>query len=173
MPTRKLAYSVIYSCDVKVNTRLMAPPPKQSHLWECTERSGGPEGGQMDWGVDGPEWARGRHRKYCALLTQSEFDEFIERCDLFADDVETMGSIGAPGFGFSLVPAISFNGSDHRCDTIQSAYVTPVPVDESAPTPLEIQPALPGFEDVALDVLETETQSIWREIREEIIDEYI
>ena len=34
-----------------------------------------------------------------------------------------MGSIGAPGFGFGWVPAISFRNDDP--DAIQSAYVTP------------------------------------------------
>ena len=45
--------------------------------------------------------------------------------DLTAEDVQTMGSIGAPGFDLGWAPAISFNGDDP--DAIQSAYVTPIP----------------------------------------------
>jgi hypothetical protein len=37
--------------------------------------------------------------KWCAILNREQFDNFIERCGLTAEDVQTMGSIGAPGFG--------------------------------------------------------------------------
>ena len=36
-----------------------------------------------------------------------------------------MGSLGAPGCGFGLAPAISFTSDDQ--DAITSAYVTPLP----------------------------------------------
>lgn len=49
----------------------------------------------------------------------------MQRFGLFAEDVQTMGSIGAPGFGFGWAPAISFRSDDP--DAIQSAYVTPLP----------------------------------------------
>ncbi len=160
-----MKFSVIYSCDVPRNTKLIAPPPSQSHLWECTEKDGGPEGGQN---CGGREWQRGRHRKYCAWLSQEQFDIFVEHASLFAEDVHTMGSIGAPGFGFSLAPAISFTGDD--CDTVQSAYVTPI-TDRLFVSP-EDQPSLPGFEDVLLDAIQAEATALWEETRSQIIETY-
>lgn len=59
------------------------------------------------------------------MLTREQFDEFIDRCGLIAESTETMGSIGAPGFGIGWSPAISFRGDDP--DAIQNAYVTPLP----------------------------------------------
>jgi len=164
-----MEYSIIYSCDVPKNTHLAAPPPSQSHLWVCTERDGGPNGGQMDWGVSGIEWSRGRHRKYCAILDQKEFDEFVNHVYIYAEDVETGGSIGAPGFGYCCVPAISFTGNSD--DMLQSAYVTPMPDHPGFVSP-EAHPAIPGFEDVLEDVLQSESGALWNATREEIIETY-
>jgi hypothetical protein len=49
----------------------------------------------------------------------------VRRCGLVAEDVQTLGSLGAPGFGYGWAPAISFRSDDP--DAIQSAYVTPIP----------------------------------------------
>lgn len=49
----------------------------------------------------------------------------MSKLGLVAEDVQTMGSLGAPGFGFGWAPAISFNGDDE--DAILNAYVTPLP----------------------------------------------
>lgn len=43
-----------------------------------------------------------------------------------AEDVQTMGSLGAPGFGFGWAPAIAFN-DDGTERAILNAYVTPIP----------------------------------------------
>jgi hypothetical protein len=59
------------------------------------------------------------------FFTREQFDEFVNHCGLHAEDVQTMGSIGSPGFDYGWSPAISFN-SDSQ-DAIQSAYVTPIP----------------------------------------------
>jgi hypothetical protein len=63
------------------------------------------------------------------MLNRQEFDEFIDKVDLHADRTQTLGSIGAPGFGYRRTPAISFeNGrSGESVDAWLSAYVTPVP----------------------------------------------
>lgn len=151
------AYSIIYSCDVPVNTQIIGPPPSQSHLWDCTERSGGSDGGQMDWGVDGYAWSRGRHRQYCAILDQEQFDCFVEHCELFAEDVETMGAIGTPAFGYSHAPAVSFNGCGE--DSLQSAYVTPLIESNKVGRPL------PGLQEQTDDV-------VWSELRSFMIDQY-
>ena len=70
-------------------------------------------------------WVGGHHRKWAAILDREQFDAFVLHCDLEAEDIETMGSIGAPGYGYGLAPAISF--TSHDPDAIQSAYVTPMP----------------------------------------------
>jgi hypothetical protein len=168
--TDKLLYSVIYGCDVQRNVKLVAPTKDQIHLWQCTERNGGPNGEQMGWGQSDEwgNWKRGRHRKYCAILDQEQFDAFILHADLHASGVETCGSLGAPGLGFGVSPAIAFEKFEDDC--FQQAYVTPFP--DTPPPDLEIEPALPGFEDVLLDVVESEMQSLWEEIKTQIVTTY-
>ena len=43
---------------------------------------------------------RSKHRKWVALLTRQQFDAFVSKLGLYAESTETMGSLGAPGFGF-------------------------------------------------------------------------
>ena len=76
--------------------------------------------------IDSP-WLGGHHQKWVALLTKEQFVQFAYECYLTADNVQTMGSIGAPGFGFGLAPAISFDGSSAP-DGWSNAYVTPIPI---------------------------------------------
>lgn len=116
-----MMYSIIYSvdCPRSVSIRQFAPP-KLRKLWDMTE---GDE--QYDFGHLEGDWAKGKHRKWCALLTQEQFDEFINKTCLCASDVETMGSLGSPGFGWGWSPAISFDYPDHD-EAILNAYVTPV-----------------------------------------------
>lgn len=110
-------YSVIYDFDVPLPCRTYPAdrvsvkhfkPPHCRKLWECTES--GVEDGK-------------KHRKYTAILNQEQFDEFVKNLSLAASSIETMGSIGAPGYGFGLTPAICFEGTDER--VYQNAYVTP------------------------------------------------
>jgi hypothetical protein len=82
---------------------------------------------QYDYGYLEGCWAKGKHRKFCAMLTRKQFDRFVSQMSLRAENCETMGSIGAPGCGFGCAPAISFNGSDSLEDAILNAYVTPMP----------------------------------------------
>lgn len=126
-------YSVIYSFDIAAEDSVNSPglkPPKVDQLrdkdgdlvWQCTESNDGPpwdEGGDLNY-VDLP-----KHRKYCGFLTAEQFEEFVDHCCLYAEDIETMGSIGAPGMGFGPAPAISFTGDGQ--DAYQNAYITPVP----------------------------------------------
>jgi hypothetical protein len=74
------------------------------------------------------EWETGRHRKFCAMLTLPQFIQFVEHCGLTAEDVQTMGSLGAPGFGVGWAPAISFHlyTSGYADDYYANAYVTPL-----------------------------------------------
>lgn len=116
-----MLFSVIYSLDTPADVDpLDYAPPQAGELWDQTEGDG-----QYEYGYLEGRWEGGHHRKWAALLTRAQFDEFVRRCGLTAEDVETMGSLGAPGFGFGCAPAVSFNGDDP--DAILNAYVTPIP----------------------------------------------
>ena len=95
-------------------------PPQVEELWDETEDDDNYEYGYLEG-----RWEGGHHRKWCAILDREQFEEFVDRCGLIAESTETMGSLGAPGFGFGWAPAISFNSDDP--DAIQCAYVTPIP----------------------------------------------
>jgi len=114
-------FSVIYSVDVCADDNVLAyAPPQVEELWDQTE-------GDEEFGYAYLEgcWEGGHHAKWCSILNREQFDEFIDRCNLVAEDVQTMGSLGTPGCGFGWAPAISFASSDP--DAIQSCYVTPLP----------------------------------------------
>jgi hypothetical protein len=116
-----MRFSVIYSADVPEGVDVMDyAPPQMEDLWDETE-----DDDQYEFSYLEGRWSEGHHRKWCALLDREQFEEFIEHCGLFAEDVQTLGSLGAPGFGFGWAPAISFRSDDP--DAIQSAYVTPIP----------------------------------------------
>ena len=116
-----MQFSVIYSVDVPEDTHVLDyAPPKVSDLWDETE-----DDAEYDCDDLEGEWEHGHHRKWCAILDREQFEDFLDRCRLFAETVETMGSLGAPGFGFGWTPALSFRGDDPNA--IQNAYVTPVP----------------------------------------------
>jgi len=113
-------FSIIYSADVPTDVDVLDFAPPDLNLWDETE-----DDDQYDYGYLEGEWEHGHHRKWCALLNREQFNEFVDHCGLQAEDVETMGSLGAPGFGFGWAPAISFNSDDP--EAIQNAYVTPLP----------------------------------------------
>lgn len=116
-----MKFSVIYSVDVPHDGDIAVfAPPNIEELWNQTE-----DDDQYEYDHLEGRWENGHHRKWCGILDRQQFDEFVEFCDLVAEDVETMGSLGAPGFGIGWAPAISFNGNDPNA--IQNAYVTPIP----------------------------------------------
>lgn len=116
-----MKFSIIYSVDVPEDEDVMDhAPPHVENFWDETEGDDSFEYGYLEG-----RWENGSHRKWCGILEREQFDEFVDHCGLCAEDVETMGSLGAPGFGFGWAPAISFNGDDP--DAIQNAYVTPLP----------------------------------------------
>lgn len=117
-----MLFSVIYSADCPQSESIGCfRPPKVRKLWDVTE-------GDEEYGYSYLEgdWEKGKHRKWCAMLTKDQFNDFVESTGLVAESTPTMGSIGAPGFGFGWSPAICFrdDGSDRA---ILFAYVTPVP----------------------------------------------
>lgn len=117
-----MLFSVIYSADCPRSESIARfQPPQLRKLWDRTE---GDEAYGYSYLED--DWETGKHRKWCGILTKEQFERFIHSTGLVADGSETMGSIGAPGFGFGWSPAISFmdDGSERA---ILSAYVTPIP----------------------------------------------
>lgn len=104
-----MLFSVIYSADVPAGVSIRDyAPPKVRRLWDMTEN------GPSEYSYLEGRWEkRSKHRKWVALLDRQQFDEFVSTLGLYADDVETMGSLGAPGFGFGWSPAISFT-ADHE-----------------------------------------------------------
>ena len=124
-----MLFSVIYDfdCPRKISVQPYLPPRRR--LWHQTE---GDE--QYEYSYLEGRWEKGKHRKFCAVLTKEQFVEFIDHTGLFAEETETMGSVGAPGFGVGWAPAISFRGEDE--DAIQSAYVTPLPTRDGSGTPI-------------------------------------
>lgn len=126
-----MQFSVIYdaNCPRSQTIRDLAPPSlnvrvkgddgKMYRLWQQTEGDD-----SRDYEYLGGEWEKHKHRKWCAILNAKQFREFVDQCGLQAEACETMGSLGAPGFGFGWAPAISFrSGNGELCD----AYVTPMP----------------------------------------------
>ncbi len=115
-----MIFSVIYSVDCPADENINNFAPPDLVLWDQTE---GDDQYEYDY-LEG-SWEYGHHRKWAALLNREQFDQFIARCNLIAENIQTMGSLGAPGFDFGWAPALSFNGHD-PC-AIQNAYVTPIP----------------------------------------------
>jgi len=116
-----MEFSIIYSidCPRDKSIRQFNPPSKQKRLWQLTEADSRYDCGDLEG-----RWSKGKHRKWCALLNREQFEAFLRHTRLCAQDVRTMGSIGAPGCGFGLAPAFSFDNDNP--DAIQNAYVTPL-----------------------------------------------
>jgi hypothetical protein len=116
-----MQFSVIYSADTPADVDILSyAPPRAAELWDETEGDG-----QYEYSYLEGRWEDGHHRKWVAVLGRQEFDEFVSRRGLTAEDVQTLGSLGTPGCGIGWAPAIYFRSDDP--DAIQSAYVTPLP----------------------------------------------
>lgn len=82
-----MQFSVIYSVDVPADENVLDyAPPQVEELWDETE-----DDDQYEYGYLEGSWEGGHHRKWCAILTREQFEEFIDRCGLTADSTETMG----------------------------------------------------------------------------------
>lgn len=145
----EMKYGVLYSVDVPSTVSLRPHLPSKRHLFDTTE---GNECYEYDY-LEGA-WEKGKHRKLIGVLTQEQFDEFVEELGLFAEDVETLGSLGVPWAGcggLGVAPAISFISEDP--EAIQGAYVTPIP---------QCDPP----ED------EEEMREVWEELKRKIVEKY-
>lgn len=124
-----MLFSVIYDadCSVDENIRELAPP--RCRAWQQTER--GESEYEHLWGSEKLKdpWkaseAKGKHRKWCGLLTRKQFDRFIQHIQIYPSRAMG-GSLGAPGFGFGFAPAIVF-ADEGRSNVVVDAFVTPVP----------------------------------------------
>jgi hypothetical protein len=143
----KMQFSVIYSFDIQKNAKMSDYLPSEMSLFEQTEDDDSYEMGYLEG-----DWEGGHHRKLAALLDLPQFEKFLEDTELVADSVETMGSIGAPGFGFGWAPAISFDNRDPE-DGFSNAYVTPVPTE------------IPPDND-------EEMSRVWEELKSLIVERY-
>jgi hypothetical protein len=164
-------FSVIYSFDVRRNQSVVPWQPKAHRTrWNCTE---GDE--QFEFEYLGDNCKGGKHRKYCAILTRSQFDEFVSDMGLVMEDVETMGSLGAPGCGFGLAPAVSFHREwgGHEDEPIWcNAYVTPIP--DFKPRWERFDLPLLGEEGKAMadEHRERRSEQIWQRIRDAMLSVY-
>lgn len=71
-----MLFSIIYSVDVPEDEDVLDyAPPETDELWQETE---GDE--QYEYGYLEGRWSVGSHRKWCAVLTRDQFDEFVRRC---------------------------------------------------------------------------------------------
>jgi hypothetical protein len=126
-----MLFSVIFEVETTSDERIgHYKPPHTRKLWQLTEGDD-----QRDYGYlcECPKketctcgYRHTKHRKWCALLTAKQFREFVDATGLFAETTKTMGSLGAPGFGFGWAPAISFRGDEGGNVICHSAYVTPI-----------------------------------------------
>lgn len=154
-------YSVIYSFDCATSDyvhRWQPPKHQLRKLWVLTERD--------DHDGDMKYCGLGKHRKYGALLTPDQFKEFVDHTYLRASTTPTMGSIGAPGFGFGWAPAIMFESDDH--EAYVNAYVTPIPAGD---------PPWDDDDQLSLIPLTDEDKAawsarLWDRVIEQVIEEF-
>ena len=145
-----MRFYVIYSFDIPRSESVKSLQPPKHRKWELTE---GDESYEFDYVADecGDEsYRNGKHRKYCAELSKEEFDDFVDHCGLYPEDIETMGSLT----GLGWMPAISFNDYDDPNVITKNAYVTPL---------LESPQCKQGR---ALD------EDVWQRVRRAVIDYY-
>ena len=117
-----MRFSVIYTFDMPRHYSVKWAMPSQRHLWQQTE-----DDEQAELDHLGDDWQNHKHRKLVAVLSKEQFLQFLSDTGLFPEEIETMGSLGAPGFDFGIAPAISFRSENAYDPVFQDAYVTPIP----------------------------------------------
>lgn len=162
-------FSIIYSFEIQrgdlqhIENFLPPKEQRQQKLWQVTEQCESELNSCLD--LD-DEYLRENpkkkwlHWKFCGILNFAQFIDFLWYANLGDNQCGTMGSIGAPGFGFGWSPAIAFQGTDSDAD--QNAYVTPCfDIDYHC----EWQPVVDLLENIAEQLCELwgddEYQSEW------------
>jgi len=114
-----MKFYVIYSFDVLDGESVKPLQPPNVKAWDLTETDE-----SYDYDYLGPEYEKGKHRKYCRMMSKESFKRFIAGTFLIMEDIETMGSITDLGW----MPAFAFRSEDEEFHIIQQgAYVTPIP----------------------------------------------
>lgn len=149
-----MRYGVIYTVDIPRTIAIGSYKPPHPSRWRLTE---GDDQYEFDYLED--VWAKGKHRKWVGELSQEQFDNFVEDQCFYAEDCETMGSLGVPWTesGFGIAPAVSFR-SDNEYNAFLGAYVTPL---------LEKQDA-----EKLREVYGEDEEAWWEHVREEVINHY-
>lgn len=111
-----MKFFVIYSFDCIKSDSVKRYQPPKVRTWEYSE---GDEQFEYDY-LEG-DWVGGKHRKYCRTLSESEFFDFVNHCELEPEGCKTMGSLTGDGW----MPAISMRSEQYTA--IVSAYITPIP----------------------------------------------
>lgn len=124
---KELKYYVILSVDCTWKYSITSYLPRRSvrKVMDITEWN---DQGDYDY-LEGDWSISPKHRKLVGLLTQRQFDNLVDDCQLAIEDVETDGSITVMGW----LPALSFESetSWYYDGSIVNAYVTPVIEDET------------------------------------------
>ena len=114
-----MEFYVIYSFDITKDLSVVPFKPPFIKRWDLTEQDD-----QYEYDYLGYEYENGKHRKYCAMLDKKHFNQFVNDCNLYMTDIQTMGSITEYGH----LPAHSFDynydGYDEPINA--NAYVTPI-----------------------------------------------
>lgn len=152
------AYSVIYDAEWHSRDyRVADVAPPNRRRWDLTE-------------INSVDFADifDRQRKWATILTPRRFSEFVDHVGLIAEDVETMGMLGAPGFGWGWAPAVSFQGDDQFA--WQNAYVCPIPAGD----PTDYMPSL--SDDGMFPPTEAEIEAahamLWERVRCQVLGEW-
>jgi hypothetical protein len=116
-----MRFFVVFSVDCAAGEGIGRwNPDSETTQWECTEDDKSEYNCFSD--NEGEE-ERGQHRKYFGDLSRQEFDAFVNRMGLFANSIETLGTLTPYGV---VMPAISFDSN--RSNVVLEAYVTPYPI---------------------------------------------
>lgn len=118
-----MRFGVVYEFDCLRREPVSLLQPRAKLLRKMTMVEGDKD---RQYDYLGEEWETSRHRKYGAVFTKDEFEQFIIDLDLKAQEVRTMGTLGAPGSAnwYGCSPAICF---EDEGGSYSSAYVTPYP----------------------------------------------
>lgn len=139
-----MLFSVIYNVTVHGDEKLNEYLPRKS-LRKYIQ--GGVTDNEFEYLGEG--WEKGKCWQGSGILTRTQFEAFIDDCDLMSEDVETMGSLGGPLGG--LVADINFR-ADHYA-AIVTCRVTPI---------LDRTPKL----------MEKEDEGVWQRVRNAVIRQY-
>lgn len=119
-----MQFFVIYSFDIIRNLSVNEFKPPFIKKWVMTEDDSEYEYDYLADDSNDNKYRNGKHRKYYAELSMQQFAQFVDKCDLYMTENNTMGSISHLGH----LPAFSFDNYYYDEGVINmGAYVTPLP----------------------------------------------